>query len=320
VRAVVALLLLLPAACAASPKTLADARSWGIQLQGFERPGAMERLVASDLDLLVLDRVTTQKGREAFPMRSSVARIRASKKLCVAYVNVGQAEDYRTYWSAGWRAPDADGPGEPGFLLATDPEGWAGNYPVAYWDPRWEPVVWRLVFGAIEEGFDGVMLDWVAGWSDPLVAAAAREAGIEPARAMARLIERLAARARRAHPGFVFLLNDGAELIEKVPGLARSVDGVVQESVLFTGEATDDWSNPKSADVPIPKTGDWSTETHVRRLGALRAKGLVVLMLEYAGRPENRAAANALARRHGFLPFTSRTPLDRLPDRSIARN
>ena len=96
------------------------------------------------------------------------------------------------------------------------------------------------------------------------------------------------------------------------PSLIRHVDGVVQEDVSFRGLATGDWDDPRSADRPSAETG-----AHLARLAALEARGLLVLTLDYAADPANRALAEKRSREHGFVPFTSRTPLDRLPDHCL---
>jgi cysteinyl-tRNA synthetase len=297
--------------------------AWAMQLQGLERSGAADRLSRADVDLVVIDRLNTVRGSGSFPVRAVVRQVHASRgrvrprKLCLAYVNVGQAEDYRAYWKADWAPPGEDGPGHPPFVLGRDPEGWEGNYPVAYWRPEWKRVLFgapgSLVDGAVREEFDGVVLDWVAGWSNDDVRAAARKDGVDPAREMAKLVGDLAAYARSQRPGFLVVPLNAAALLEKTPDLAASLDGVIQEDVSFAGAASSDWDDPANADRAIPATGVWSTETHVRRLTGLAKRGLLIFTLDYAAEEANRREAVERARRHGFVPFVSRTPLDRIP-------
>lgn len=310
-------LLLLLAACGAG-EDLGSLDSWAIQLMGLDAPGAAEALIASRADLLVLEPMTSVRGREGFPVADLVAQVRASPgtarkgKLCLAYVNVGQAEDYRTYWRESWRAPEGGTPGDPAFLLGADPAGWAGNWPVAFWDPVWRAILCggegSLLDAVLEAGFDGVMLDWVTAWTHPPTAAAAEEAGLDPATAMADLVREVAARGQGRRPGFLVLLNDGAPLLARVPALAGAIDGVVRESVSFAGRPSSDWEDPDNADLPVA-----DTETLVRSLLAARERGVAVLTLDYARRPEHRDQAVRRAREHGFVPCVSRTPLSRLP-------
>lgn len=319
-RALLPLLLALaacrPLADDARARPLAAVRSWAIQLQGLDRKGAVDRLDAADADLLVIDPTRTVRGLEGFDAKGTVARLRA-RKVVLAYVNVGQAEDYRTYWDASWRAPAEGARGTPGYLVTVDPDGWKGNYPVAYWDPRWQARLWgsadALVDAAIADGFDGAYLDWVLGYEEPAVVAAARADGVDPARAMADLVRDLRAYARARRPGFVVVAQNAAGLAARVPDVLRHVDAVSQESLSFGGGAGAPWDDPAAGDAPTPATGDWSTESLLAALARARAAGVPVLTLDYALDPGNAALARERSRSHGFVPFVSRAPLDRLP-------
>jgi cysteinyl-tRNA synthetase, unknown class len=78
------------------------------------------------------------------------------KRLVISYMSIGEAEDYRFYWQAGWK------PGKPSWLDDENPD-WAGNYKLRYWEQDWQ----KIIFGnddsytkkIINAGFDGVYLD-----------------------------------------------------------------------------------------------------------------------------------------------------------------
>lgn len=91
----------------------------------------------------------------------------------VAYLSIGEAEDYRFYWDSGWvEAPGGNDFTEsaPVWLGHTNPE-WEGNYKVRYWDPDWrEGVLQPYLDRIIGQGFQGVYLDIIDGfdyWSNP---------------------------------------------------------------------------------------------------------------------------------------------------------
>ena len=191
-RHAIGLLVAVLGACA-SPERARDLRSvrtWAVQLQGFERPGAVRLLRISDYELLVVDAPDSVRGQERFDTRGMVEQL-TRRHLCLAYLNVGQAERYRTYWRETWRAPTKESAGDPAFLLTVDPDGWVGDYPVAYWDPTWKSIVRARVERLAALGFDGVYCDWVLGFTEPAVVAAARRAGVDPERAMADLLKDL---------------------------------------------------------------------------------------------------------------------------------
>jgi cysteinyl-tRNA synthetase len=303
--------------------SVAAVRTWAIQLQGLERDAAVRAIETASVDMVVIEPMRSMRDATAFPTRDVVRRIQKRpgsslpQKRCLAYLNIGQAEDYRSYWAADWRAPAAGRRGEPDFLLGLDPDGWTGNYQVAYWDPRWQ----RCLFGSpdalldqiIDDGFDGVYLDWVLGFADPGVAAAARAAGIDPAAAMVGLLRQLRAWAHARDPLFVLVAQNGVTLAEQDPAMLRAVDALAQEDLSFRGQATARWFDVDAGDIPAPAEGECSTARLVERLAAVRARGLPVFTLDYALQPQNVAQARATSERHGFVPCVSRTPLDRLP-------
>lgn len=93
---------------------------------------------------------------------SDLARLRTKPqggtRLVIAYMSIGQAEDYRWYWKPVWTASP------PAFLDREDPY-WAGNYYVNYWDPAWQYIICgsgeSYVGKVVQAGFDGVYLDLV---------------------------------------------------------------------------------------------------------------------------------------------------------------
>jgi len=91
---------------------------------------------------------------------AEIAQLKIKKggghRLAVAYMSIGEAEDYRYYWQDGW----TNNP--PEWLDAENPE-WPGNYKVRFWMQDWQ----NLISGAadsyfrriLDAGFDGVYLD-----------------------------------------------------------------------------------------------------------------------------------------------------------------
>lgn len=297
--------------------------SWAVQLQGVESDLAQRDLERARVDLVVLEPTRSVRGMEAVPMREIVAAVQRSAgatlptKRCVAYLDIGQAEDYRCYWSADWRAPDG-GPGSPDFVLGLDPEGWVGNYPVSFWDERWRALLWGRPEAPLDQiladGFDGVYLDWVLGCFHPMVVAAAERDGVDAAAEMVALIRDVRAYARARNPLFVVIAQNAVDLAERRPELVASVDAFAQEDLSFRGSATAAWDDPGSGGVPAPAQGPYSTPELGARLAALVERGIPVLTLDYAVAPDDARAARRASRSFGCIPCVSRTPLDRLPE------
>lgn len=299
-------------------------QSWAIQLQGLEDEAAVHRLETAAVDMLVVEPMRSQHGLSQFAARTMVRRLQQSAgatmphKRCIAYLNVGQAEAYRAYWRGDWTAPTRDGPGSPPFLLGLDPDGWEGNYPVAFWDPAWRSCLWGAPDAPLDQiladGFEGVYLDWILGFDDPLVVKAAAAAGVDPAAEMVRLLADLRDYARARYPLFVLIAQNGVALCERDARAFAVVDALAQEDVSFKGRAGVEWHDRAAGDIPAPAEGDWSTSVLCARLGAARERGLAVFTLDYALEPEHAEMAAATSRRHGFVPCVTHTPLDRLPE------
>ena len=79
-----------------------------------------------------------------------------SRRLVIAYMSIGEAEDYRYYWKSEWY----DNP--PEWLEEENPD-WAGNYKVRYWYKEWQDIIYgnenSYLDKILKAGFDGVYLD-----------------------------------------------------------------------------------------------------------------------------------------------------------------
>jgi cysteinyl-tRNA synthetase len=292
---------------------LRQARSWAYQIQGLEEEGAVDALAHSDYDLIVLEPVRSLKGSEDFDTAGMVARLHDEGKLVLAYVDVGEAEDYRRYWADDWIAPSADEPGEPDFLITVDPAGWSGDYPVAFWDERWKDIVIyaddSLMDMVLDDGFDGVYLDWIEAYQDETVAAAAEHLGIDPAQEMVAFVQEIADYGRGRSESFLVLPQNAAELAQEVPEYLDIIDGLGQEDLSFRGEADTEWGHPESGDIPTsPDDQEYLLELFDLYLGA----GLPLFCIDYALEQPNVQTAYATARNAGCLGYVSQTPLSRL--------
>jgi cysteinyl-tRNA synthetase len=290
-------------------------KSWAYQIQGLDEEGAVDALADSDYDLIVVEPTRSVEGSEEFDTAGMVARLHDEGKLVLAYLDVGEAEDYRTYWAEGWVAPSADGPGEPDFLITVDPAGWSGDYPVAFWDERWKDIViyddGSLLDMVLDDGFDGVYLDWIEAYQDEAAAAAAERLGIDPAQEMVAFVQEIAEYGRARSESFLVVPQNAAELAQEVPEYLEIIDGLGQEDLSFRGEADTDWGDPDSGD--IPTTSD-DQEYLLDLFDLYLEAGLPLFCIDYALEQPNVQAAYATARDADCLGYVSQTPLSRLTE------
>lgn len=283
-------------------------RSFAYVLQADQlaktREAVVERLAACDRDWIILDAAFetggSPKGRWT---AEEIARIRAGRagRRVLAYLSIGEAEDYRAYWRREWdRLRDGKpDPGAPPWLLAENPE-WKGNYRVRYWHPDWQEMILREADAIVAAGFDGVWLDIVDGYEffefDP-----ARqdwidhrpnpETGRPYRRDMVEWVGRLAARTRRERPDFLIVPQNGEALLDDSHFL-RTISAIGVED-LFT-----DGRRAQPAD---------EMEHRLAPLRRAREEGRPVLAIEYAARPDLRRRSAELAERLDFaLLFADR--------------
>ncbi len=131
---------------------LLDSRDYETREEWF---AAMAR---TNYDILVTD--AFYKGNRSLT-KDEVHHLKfkemGARRLVLARMSVGYAEDERFYWQRDWRI------GEPSWIQALGPER-AGQYVVEFWNPAWKAIVGRYFAGIMDLGFDGVVLDGVEAY------------------------------------------------------------------------------------------------------------------------------------------------------------
>lgn len=159
--------LLLSACCwtvaAAQPAFAPKSMAYVLQADNLapSREAVVQKLASSDRDIIVIDAAFNSEG-DWTPAEIKTIRAGKSGRRVVAYVSIGEAEDYRPYWQKNWDAnkdgkPDA---AAPKFLNIENPD-WKGNYRVRFWQPEWQQIMLPAVDKVVAQGFDGIYLDIV---------------------------------------------------------------------------------------------------------------------------------------------------------------
>lgn len=312
---------------------LSQVKFWAYQIQQISDSGAVDALANSHYDLLVIDPTRTDWSTTEtrnFDTQAMVQRLKATtasdgrhRKLVIAYIDIGEAENWRWYWTwSKYWAPGTPKPADwPSWIITRDPDGYAGNFPVAYWDAAWKDIIIdgrnhppapqrdyvSVLDEVIRDGFDGIYLDWVEAFSNDDVQAAATRAGLDPASEMIAFVRELRDYARQRQPNFLVIQQNAADLLDGHRELLKVIDGIAQEHIWYYGEADVNWSDPRGYDRP---TDPSLTEEYLHHLAQYLAAGVPVFNVEYAVRWADRAYALSKAR--GFIAYCSRTSLSRL--------
>ena len=256
------------------------------------KSAAVKKLVACGRDWVVLDAVF--KGDEPWTS-DDLAAIRAGRvgRKVIAYLSIGEAEDYRAYWRREWDA-NRDGKldtGAPSFLVAENPE-WNGNYRVKYWHTNWQQIILVDVDRVMKAGFDGLYLDIVDGFetfeSDGKNFIDDRlnpETKQTYRRDMVDWVKTIATRARKKNPTALVIPQNGTQLLAHADFLG-AVNAVGVEDLFTNGNKLQ------------PAT---ETENILNNLTPLSAAHKPVLDIEYAKNKERQSRVRAEASQHGLV-------------------
>ncbi len=309
-------MLSVAAACAAQSTPLKNIRFWAYQIQGQNLNNSIRKLADSRYDLLVIDNVRSVKGDEDHDNAADVAKLKNSlgsqgkRKIVVCYIDIGEAEEYRYYWKPGWKI------GNPEWITGDDPDGWEENYPVKYWRQEWKDIVFgndsAMVDRILEDGYDGIYLDWVEAYEFEPVDSAAVEEGLDAREEMISFIIEIAEYCKKKKPGFLVIPQNATYIVLPNDSLSRAylgaIDAIAQEDIWFDGEAD---PNGQEGDVPVDPE---LTREYIGNLRIFQNAGLPVLTVDYASKPTNVDSAYRAAARHGYIEYVALRQLDRLTD------
>lgn len=268
---------------------LTQVRSWHYQLDNIN----VDALAAVKADLLVID--YAKKDGKVPLTPQDVARIKAGPagdgqhpRIVLAYLSVGESEEYRFYWQPEWKRAPPDWLGEENCA-------WPQAHRVRFWMPGWKAINFAgedsYLKRIIDAGFDGVYLDRVDIYETFLTQRPQARSD------MVAFVEDLARTAWRWKPGFLIVPQNAEALLDE-PRYRAAIDGVAKESLLHGIAAT----AVRNADHDI----EWSAS----RLEKLRQDGKPVFLVEYLLDADHMNVTAREARSYGFIPTFQTRALD----------
>ena len=255
-----------------------DKRTWVYQLQDVD-PRAMSE---SPADFKVVD-----WQQPDLPL----IRANSSSKI-LAYISIGEAEDYRPYWNPRWGKM---GNTTPVWLDRENPE-WKGNYKVKFWNETWQAIVYNQLDEIISKGFDGIYMDIIDAyeyWEGKGVDTAASS--------MIRFVKDIGTYMRGRGKKMLVIPQNGDGLLTSAEYL-KAIDGIAIED-LFYGEDEDE-------KMTNPQTTKWRLNNLRILQDAFPKKP--ILCVEYLQNPKLMKAATTALRREGFIPYFADRPLNTL--------
>jgi cysteinyl-tRNA synthetase len=254
------------------------------------KPAVVAKLKESGRDWIVLD--ATFAGDTPWE-QADLDAIRSGKagRKVVAYLSIGEAEDYRSYWQSEWVSNGKRTAAAPVWLRIENPE-WKGNYQVKYWSADWQKLVLPAIDDAMARGFDGVYLDIVDGFQTYEQGADGYlDDRINPEtkqtyrRDMVDWVKAIAARARAKDPAALVIPQNGSQLATH-KDLVEVISAQGIEDLFTNGKKLQPASH---------------TDEILGHLKTLASAKKPVLLIEYPKTPERQALSKKLAKENGLV-------------------
>jgi cysteinyl-tRNA synthetase, unknown class len=266
-------------------RPLYAARSWHYQLDKVD----LDQLSKVRSEVLVTD--FARMGGKLPLTPAEVARLKigpdGKPRFVIAYMSVGEAEQYRFYFRDEWKT-------DPPEWLGAENCAWPGAHKVRFWHDSWKDIVWRgrraYLKQIVEAGFDGVYLDRVDIYGEFPERETARDD-------MIRFVTDLSATAKKLKPGF-FVLPQNADDLLSEPDYLAVIDGLGREDLLNGTEGTGK-RNPKR-----------EIRTAQQRLDLLLWQWKPVFAVEYLQTPAEIEAARKELVQRGLVPTFQPRALD----------
>ncbi len=219
--------------------------------------------------------------------------IRAGKagRQVVAYISIGEAEDYRPYWRPEWGVKGKLTADAPAWLGIENPE-WKGNYRVKYWNAEWQKLMLAAIDDAIARGFDGVYLDIVDGFQtfeqvgeDYIDDRLNPETKQTYRRDMVDWVKTIAARTRAKNPAALVIPQNGSQLGAQAD-FVEIISAIGIEDLFTNGKKLQ----------PASHTNE--VLGHLQKLAAAQKP---ILLIEYPKTPERQKLSKKLAEENGLI-------------------
>jgi len=314
-------MLLVPLVASSSEKTfnkekLKRASSWGYQLQDI----SVSEIRNQIFDLVVIEPVQYSEQANYFTKRQvSLMKNRKDperNKLLIAYLSIGEAEDYRHYWKKEWNQHP------PSWLGRENPD-WKGNYKVRYWNKEWQTIMLKELDEILKAGFDGVYLDIIDAfeyWSEKQTYRKETQQKNDPkgdvslaADLMVHWISKIANHSRlnstRANSDFIVLPQNGEGLIQtaskdNIHLYWNSIDGIGVEDLFHPGDDPED--NPRNLN-----------RERIEILKQFKEKGKPLFVIDYLTNKRLIKSFCEQSRKFAFIPFVSNRELNSIPEEKV---
>ena len=289
------LFCLLTATVKLSAQSLMHIKSWAYQLDSLNIADITNN---ETFEMMVMD--YSQDGTiDGEFTATQIAQIKSSGKLAIAYVSLGEAQDFRYYWNPSWSSFP------PSWLGPEDPDQ-PGNYKVRFWNATWKNIMLSYLSKVSDQGFDGIYLDHIDVYEYWM-----NENPEEPFAdtLMIDFVKDLRTQINNTISGNFYIIPQNGEFIINSTNVSLAlrndylgaINGLAAEGLYFGGDLLND--NPLNID-----------QARIDQLGIYLANGKRVFAVEYLTIPFAETLFIGGACVSNFVPYITVGTLDTLQD------
>lgn len=215
---------------------------------------------------------------------SQLSEFQSKDRIILSYLSIGEAEDYRSYWTDEWTA------GDPDFIYKENPF-WPGNYKVKYWHHDWQEIIYSQMDRIIENGFDGAYLDIVDAYKY------FENIGItDAADMMIDFVAGLSKYSKSINSDFL-IIPQNAEILLDDPEYFDAINGIGKEELYF---------------IEGRRQSDWSIKLSSYYLDKVKRAGKDVFIISYVTETENIKEVINNAKENDYYYFIGERELDNI--------
>ncbi len=276
------------------------AKSWAYQLKNIGQK-QQKAIADSKYDLVVIDysrALDSDPSTAEVPLsRDEIAAMQkkpdGSRRIVIAYLSIGESENYRYYWQSEWNKK------RPAWMGAESRE-WKGNFLVQYWNPTWQNIIFgndkSYVDRILAAGFDGFYIDRADAYYRYGDTPLSRDR-------MADFVIKLSQYIRSKKPDAGIMIQNAEELLDRPPFLS-AIDAIAKEDLVFGITHREERNKPEDI--------DWSNKL----LKSAQDKGKKIFVVEYLTKSQNIASAQDFMAKNDYVLYYGPRGLFELNDGS----
>lgn len=241
---------------------------------------------ASPFQMVIMDTEYVDKKERMSFTAKQIGDLKKNKSI-LAYLSIGEAEKFRSYWKDSW---DGNKPK----WIGKESLHWKGVYAIRdVSNDTWEKIVRDRIDDIIAKGYSGVVLAGIPSYKEQLSDKSRTQ--------MINFVIEMSQYAKAKKPGFTVFVMDSEELLANDTYM-KAIDGIVKQNLYYSWK-TNGSTGPKNSDEDISKSLEF--------LRKAKRSGKNVLVIEYVqGKPWTEVKDDI--RKEGFLGYSAPRQLSSL--------